>query len=179
MLRRSLCIAVALSAAVLSLGVPANSQGMAFNNSFGQFWGTWLHKVEGVSLPALVTIHVDGTLTVTSGFTFGAGFPMRISPIHGVWERVGPKTIHATSLFFLFDENGVLTGYPRNRCRLQYSNDFNSYKGTEFMETISCSASNCPDPLDLKVTWTPSPPATGFAISATRLKLVPPGPLAP
>jgi hypothetical protein len=173
MLRRLLCLAVAAAAAVVLLAVPANSQGPA--NQHHQFWGTYLHKVEGMSVPALVTIQFGGTLNVSSGFMFGGGYPMRLSPIHGVWEQTGPKSITATSLFFLFDGNGVMTGYQRNRCPMKFSDDFNSYKGVEFMETVACGAAGCPDPLDPTTVWTPMQgmPATGFPVSGGRLQLVP------
>ncbi len=177
MLRHKPWFAFVAVAAAISFAVPANSQGTASNNN--QFWGTWVHRVEGMGVPALVTIHFDGTLVVTSGFMFGAGFPMRISTIHGVWKKTGPKSITATNLFMVFDGSGVMTGYQRNRCPLTFTDDFNSYTGVEFMETVACGPQGCPDPLDPATVWTPAAgmPATGFPVSGARVQVVPPGPL--
>jgi len=186
MVRRSLYIAVATAAAVMILTVSANSQGVGSNTK--QFWGTWVHNVHvgpGFSVPALVTIHFDGTINVSSGLMFGGlvGSTRRVSPVHSVWEKTGPKSIGATSLFFTFDAvTGVLTGYQRNRCSLEAGDDFTTYQGTEFMETLSCPYPlSCPDPLNPAATWTPVPgmPATGYPVSGARLKLVPSGALTP
>jgi hypothetical protein len=174
MLRRVVCFAVAAAAAVLLLAIPANAQ-WSGNNHFGQSWGTYVHKVEGMPVPALVTINFGGTLTVTSGFMFGSGYPMRLSPIHGVWEQKSFRSIVATSLFLNFDDKGVITSYQRNRCVMNFADDFNSYKGFEYMETAACGPAGCPDPLAPATVWTPfqGMPSTGFPVSGARLQLVP------
>jgi len=185
-MRRSIQIAVAAAAAFAFLTIPANSQRPPFSR-WSQFWGTWLHRVQrgpGQSMPALMTFQVDGTVTGAPGSMFGAvpSATTRFGPIHGVWQRTGWKSVAGTSLFVIYDTNGVLTGFRRSRCSLEFSDDFNNYQGTEFMEDLSCpSPLGCPDPFDAAANWTPvsNMPATGFQVSGTRLELVPAGPLKP
>jgi hypothetical protein len=170
-LRGSLCIAAATGAVLLMLGMPAHAQ--ASGSSGTQFVGTWIHNVAGG--PALVTIHSDGTLMVSSSFMFGRpGWPVRFSPIHAVWEKTGPKSIAITSIFFVFDADGMMTAYQRNRCFLRLGHDRDSYTGVEFMETLPCEAGSCPDPLDPTAQWIPSDtmPETGYPSSGARLKVV-------
>lgn len=181
MFRRSLGIAV--TAIVGMLAIPANAQGPSNDN---QVWGVWVHKIHipAGHIPGLVTNHFDGTSSVSSSLMFGglSGGTKLQSPIHNIWEKAGPSSIVRTSLFFTFDENGVLTGYQRNRTRVTFSRDFKSYTGKEFMETLACpSPVTCPDPLDPTATWTPFPgmPSDGFTVSGKRASIVPPGPLVP
>jgi hypothetical protein len=181
MLRRSLLFAMAAALAFVFLTMPSISQAQPANNlpdaSDNHFWGTWVHNVEGMPVPALITIHSDGTLYGSAGFMFGFGNQnMRLSPIHGVWEKTGPKSIAATSIFLVFDGNGYITGYQRNRCTLNYDKGLDSYTGVEFMEITSCGAQGCPNPLDPATVWTPfyfmgMPPA-GYPVSGGRLKMV-------
>jgi hypothetical protein len=148
---------------------------------FGQTWGTWLHQVQlgpGVRLPAMVTMHLDGSLVGNVGLMFG-GLPnatTRYGPISGAWQRTGWKTVAATSLVFRFDAaTGILNGYERHRCALDFSDDFESYKGTEVVETVACdSPTACPNPLDPAVKWTPgtSMPPGGFTVSGSRVAVV-------
>ena len=153
----------------------------------GQTWGTFVHQVEvgpGVNLPALVNLNLDGSVIGGSGLMFGGlpGSPNRLSTIHGVWRKTGVRSVGATTLFFIFDANGILTGYQRNRCTLKFSTDAKSYQGTEFMETTACSSPfTCPDPLDPATVWTPLPdmPPTGFPVSGKRVQWLPAGPLSP
>ena len=170
MIRRTLFMAAVVVVA-LAVTIPANPQG-AQPGRWGQFWGTWVHWAHfgtGQKFPALVTISVDGTLTVSGG-----------TGIHGVWERTGVSSIRATSLLQNLDAAGSVIGLERHRCSLDYSDDFNSYQGTEFAETVSCPTPlTCPDPLDPETKWTPAswaPPA-GIQVSATRVGLVAPGSL--
>lgn len=168
--RRSVLMAAAVIAALV-VTMPANPQGPS-GWRFGQFWGTFVHWAQfgtGLKYPAFVTMSADGTLTVSGG-----------TGIHGVWERTGARSVQATSFLQNFDATCNFIGVERHRCLLNYSADFDSYQGTEFAETISCPTPlTCPDPLDPKTQWTPAPWAgpNGFAISATRVELVAPGPL--
>lgn len=181
-MRRMLSI---VTAALVLLTVSANGQGPL---RFGQFWGTWVHRVEvgpGAHMPGLITLHIDGSVTGGSGLMFGGvpNAPNRYGPVHGVWERTGWRTIGATTIFTVYNAlTGVLSGYQRDRCSLEFSQDFNSYKGTEFMETIACETpTSCPNPLDPTLKWTPLPtmPSTGFQVSATRVIRLDAGPLNP
>lgn len=159
--------------AVLALGTLAYAQG-GLNEERPS--GTFSHQLSlGAygSLPAIVTLHADHTVIV-------AGSIASNGPIHGVWRMTGPKSIGATTIFFIFDGNGNLTGYQRNRCTLQFAADFETYQGNEFMETASCSPiTGCPDPLDSETTWSPLAmmPEDGFSVSGRRLQWLLAGPL--
>ena len=171
MLHRAVRIAAVTATVALLVAIPFEARAEEDHP-----WGTWLHKVEGMPVPALVTVHFDGTLNVTAGFMFGGGFlPIRLSPIHGVWKRTGFRSITATSIFMVFDPTGMMTGYQRNRCNLKFDRDFNSYEGNEYMETLGCTGGVCPDPLDPVTVWTPlqGMPEGGFPVTAGRLQVVP------
>jgi hypothetical protein len=185
-MRRLFLIAITTVAVAAFLTIPANSQ-VRSAAKWGQFWGTFLHQVHrgpGQSMPALITLQIDGTVTGAPGSMFGAvpNATTRFGPIHGVWQRTGWKTLAGTSLFITYDVNGVLTGFRRSRCSLEFSDDFNSYQGTEFMEDLSCSSAvGCPDPFAPAATWVAvsNMPVTGFQVSGTRVELVTAGPLKP
>ena len=179
-MRRMILIATATAAVLVS--VSANAQGPP---RWGQFWGTWAHKVHigpGAHLPALLTFNIDGTITGADPRTFGGvpNNPNRYGPIHGVWERTGWRSIGTTVFIFIYNAStGVLSGYQRNRCSVEFSQDFNRYTATEFMETTACETpTSCPDPLDPATKWTPLPnmPQSG---SGTRVIRLPGGPLNP
>jgi hypothetical protein len=153
---------------------------------WGHFGGTWVHEAEvgpALHVPAIVVLGADGTVSGAGGLLFGGlpGNPLRSSPVYGVWERTGWKRIAVTTLMHSYDAaTGVLVGYERHRASLDFNSGFGSYQGTEFLETLACpSPLTCPDPLDPTAEWTPLPtmPATGFAVSGTRVELVEPGPL--
>ncbi len=178
LLRCALAMAVLMGTAIF-----VNSQ--APMGALPLLWGTYVHQVSvgpGVNLPALVTFNLDETVTVSSGLMFGGlpGSTDRMSPVHGIWRFTGPRKVGATTYFFTFDVNGILTGYQRNRCTLNFSRDFKSYEGNEFMETTSCSSPfACPDPMDPGTVWTalPGQPAGGFVTTGKRVQWLPAGPL--
>jgi len=161
-------LVVVLAACALTLAVPAQAQ-----DTDKQFAGSWIHWLQMPSgfVPNLVTIHHDGTLTVTSAFVFGGGvLPSRFSPVHGVWEKVGPDSIKVTSLFFVFDTNGSIMALQRNICTLELAADRDSYTGSETMARTPCSSTfGCPDPLDPQTVWAP---AGIFPVTADRMKVV-------
>lgn len=182
--RCSVAVVVAIvAAAAMFLSFPASAQGPSNNN---QVWGVWVHRIHvgpERTITALVTNHFDGTASVSSGLMFGSPPATTLqSPIHNMWEKTGARRIERTSLLFTFTLSGVLTGFQRNRTWVEFSQDFNSYEGREFMETLACPTPvSCPDPLDPAAVWTPLPtmPADGFVVSGKRASIVPPGPLAP
>jgi hypothetical protein len=180
---RILLTAVALAVAA----VPATPQ--QAGGRWGQVWGTWVWRTNNL-LPALVTFHVDGTASVSDGTMFGGLMPnstIRMTPLHGVWERTGWQSIAGTSLYLIFDSTtGLITAWGRARTSIQIADNFNSFRGKMFIEALPCAAGtpdvppvNCPNPLDPAAKWVPQPnlPKDGFDISATRLAVVPAGPL--
>jgi len=178
---RLLRLSVGVCVAVLLAG-PAAAQ-----NTDQQFTGSWIHylNVSGTSsgplLPALVTIQSDGTMIISSGLMFGSpsmpAAPVRYSPLHFVWEKAGPKTITGTGLFFVFDPDGKMHSYQRNRFVIQLSNDRDTYTGLIFLDELHCpnGVFSCPYPQDPSATWTPNPnmPAGGYLVTGKRLKVVP------
>jgi hypothetical protein len=179
---------IILSALVLAVtAVPATPQ-QAFGH-WGQVWGTWVWRTNNL-LPALVTLHIDGTLSVSDGLMFGGLLPnstTRMSPLHGAWERTGWQTIAGTSLYLIFDSaTGLITAWGRARTSIQIADSFSSFQGKMFVETLPCAAGQapdapvtCPNPLDPAAKWVAQPnlPKDGFDISATRLAVEPAGPL--
>lgn len=147
-------------------------------------WQTWLGPE--ASLPALLTLHKDGTVSVTDGLMFG-GLPdstTRMSPLHGVWERTGAKQIGGTSVWLIFDApSGVLVAFGRCRTSLRLTQRGEALEGEMFLEMLPCNGPlGCPDPVDPAAQWLPYPnlPPGGFlAVSARRLHRVPAGPLVP
>jgi hypothetical protein len=73
----------------------------------------------------------------------------------------------------------------RVRSSLQFADDFESFQGKMFVETLPCTAGpplSCPDPLDPAAKWTvatPTQPKDGFPVTAVRVARVAAGPLQP
>lgn len=147
-----------------------------------QPWGTYLHQVNtgARSVPVLITANRDGTLTGVISLLFNAGGgAAKEGPIHGIWQRTGPKTVGVTTLFFIFNSIGNMIAYERTRASLTFNDGFQSYEGTEILEQSPCNTSmGCPDPLDPATVWTSSPdmPLDGYAVSGKRLQFVPVAP---
>ena len=180
MVCRSLYIIVAAAAALVILVVSGNSQGLGLDR--GRMAGTFVELLEvgpGVSFNDLVILNMDGTAVGSVGVMFGGvpDNPHRFSPFQGVWDRTGQRSVAGTVLWHTFDANtGVLVSYGRARISAEYSDYFNRYDGTSYIETLSCPTPlSCPDPLDPAATWTPDPgmPTTGYPVSGKRVELVP------
>ena len=157
--------------------------------SWGQVWGTFVwrtHVSSAIVIPSLLTLHIDGTVSVSAGDMFGsptAANRRYITPLHGVWERTGWQSVGGTSLWLISDAaTGAIQGWGRARTSLAFSDDFQRIDGRMFTETLLCAAGppvSCPDPQDPGATWVRNPnmPPEGFSISGTRLVRVPAGPL--
>ena len=169
---RKVTLLVLGAVAILAVAViPAKSQGFRLSR-VGQVWGAFVHWPEfgpGQKFTVPVTVNIDGTF-------IAAGAPT----VQGVWERTGFRTVNFTGLVQQFDANRNLVGLERHRCYFEYSPDFNSYKGMEFMEAVACPTPlTCPNPLDPTLKWTPVPwaPPTGVPVTGTRIEVVAEGPL--
>ncbi len=148
--------------------------------------GTWVLWAElpvapgvQIQVPALHTYHSDGTFTSSDVLTFGGlpGITLRITPMHGVWERTGQNAFATTNLFLVYDAtSSLLIGFGRARATVSYTgNDADQISGTAYAEFLPCpSALACPDPQGAGATWVV--PFPGFPpslkITATRLRLV-------
>ena len=179
-MRRSLLVVLG---AVLVLTAAGQSLAVASPDDSTQPSGTWVWQTllgPDVSLPALLTLHQDGTVSVSDGVMFG-GLPAsttRMSPLHGVWERTGAKQIGGTSVWLIFDApSGVLLAFGRSRTSLRLTQDGEALEGEMFLEMLPCNGPlGCPDPVDPTAQWVPYPnlPPSGFlAVSARRLHRVP------
>lgn len=186
---RHMILIVGVVLAATALAVTAESQTPRANlySHWGQIWGTYVWQtqmVPGNHLPALVTFHVDGTITGSDGSMFGAlKSTIRTTPLHGVWERTGWQSVGGTSLYLVFDATtGAVMKYGRTRSSLQFADDFNHFQGKMFVESLTCDMQfTCPDPFDPAAKWVPNPtmPPDGFPVTGARLERVPAGPLQP
>jgi hypothetical protein len=179
------CIAVTVLAVSASTIAAQPQQNRALLGRWGQVWGTWVWTTNN-RLPALLTLHIDGTVSVSDGTMFGGLQPnstTRATPLHGVWERTGFQSIGGTSLYLIFDATtGLLTAWGRARTSIAFADDFDHFQGKMFVETLPCVAGppvSCPDPQAAGAKWMANPnmPSDGFPISATRLERVAAGPL--
>ena len=177
---RNLVLGMALVAAALCASAETQAVHTNLSSHWGQIWGTYVWQTQmgsGNHLPALITFHIDGTITGSDGSMFGALNPkIRTTPLHGVWERTGWQSIGGTSLYLVLDAStGAVLKYGRARSSLQFDGDFNSFQGKFFIETLTClTPFTCPDPLDPAASWEANPtmPADGFPVSGRRLDRV-------
>lgn len=146
-------------------------------------WGSWYFLATvgpNLKLPSVSTINQDGTEVTSTGQTFGGlpNFPFHITPFYGVWGLTGPNTIQTTDLLLRFDATtGVLKGIGRARTE-GHLVDSDHIQGTLFLEAIDCPTPlTCPDPFDPQAAWVPAQDPNGLPFEATRIHLVPVGPL--
>ena len=105
--------ATAAAAVFAFYTMSAGAQGLSFSR-WGQFWGTWVHQMQlgpAMKMPALITINIDGTITGAPGLMFG-GVPnatVKFTPVFGIWQRTGWKSVASTSLFMVFDSTSKIT----------------------------------------------------------------------
>jgi hypothetical protein len=185
MIRHLLLLAAVIPLCFQSLGVAVLGK-TADEPAMPQPWGTWVwltHLPGGAAVPALVTMHQDGTVAVSDVTMFGGlpGSMIRATPLSGVWERTGPHAIGGTSLYLVFDSTtNLLIGFGRARTALEFpAGTRDEFQGTMFVDFLAClSPVTCPDPQDPSAAWTAfNPLAPSFAVSAKRLRRAEVGPL--
>jgi hypothetical protein len=159
-----------------------------------QPWGTWIMRMPlppppagpGGYLPAILTIHREGTAVTSSSFTFGGISPggSWSSAVHDTWERTGPTTIETTCVSLSFNpgtapaQPGWLLGFVRNRLRLEFEGDGDHLEGELNSEFLPCPKPwTCPDVNDPEAQWTPR--LVNVPVTVDRLIRVAPGQLAP
>jgi hypothetical protein len=123
------------------------------------------------SAPALATFHKDGTVSVSDSLMFLTLNGGKMSPLHGVWERTGPKSFGGTCLYMRFNASGTFVGFSRSHSALQFGDDPDHFEGVMVVENC---ATGCTDPTSPAATWTPlgiMPPG-GFVVSAARIQRV-------
>lgn len=169
--------AAALAVAALLLISPSAVAGADTQTLTGT-WVLWAKLPTGGRVPALHTYHSDGTITSSDTLSLGGlpGVPIRMTALHGVWERTGPSTFAATNLVLVYDaSSSLLIGFGRARATVSFSKeDPGQGSGTAHMEFLACpSPVACPDPQAADAAWVPFP---GFPpslqVTGTRLRLV-------
>ena len=147
-------------------------------NITGSWWFVGQYG-PGMTLPTLVTFHGDRTTTASDAIMFGGipGFPFKVTPFQGVWERTGPLSFGGTSLMLVFDSTtNALIGVARVRSDIQFDGDFNHLTGTLHGELLFCPTEfTCPDPTDRDAPWVPT--TSGVPFTAVRVRHLPAGPL--
>ena len=155
----------------------------------GQPWGSWYWLTDisaftgfpGTTSPTLLGINQDGSFTCAEGTMFGGyiGATETYTPGMGTWKKTGGGIFHASRLMLVFDKTtGVLTGILRSRFSFHFVGSFNRIEGKLWLEVLSCSDPfGCPDPLDPGAGWTPLSPPEGLPGWATRIPVLPVGPL--
>ena len=182
--RRFAFVALVFALAVAALGAPTPAR--AQDDAGFQPWGTWVwwtHSPAGFALPTIVTLHREGTANTSSSNLFG-GVPNArywVSPLHDSWRRTEGNEIETTCMSLVFDaQTHLLVGWGRIRNALRFGADADHLEGTMYVDFLACpSPVACPDPQDPAAVWTVfgNSPPSGFPITATRLQIVPPGPL--
>ena len=189
-MRRFMQVSGVIALALFVAGVAAEAQQARGPFShWGQVWGTFVWRTQvssTIANPSLLTLHIDGTVSVSTGDMFGSPAAANrrfATPLHGVWERTGWQSVGGTSLWLTSDSaTGASLAWGRMRTSLTFSDDFNSFQGKGFIETLPCAPGppvNCPDPLAAEAKWVPNPnmPQDGFPVSGARVERVPAGPL--
>jgi hypothetical protein len=145
-------------------------------------WGTWYLAVDstpfgipGGTLPALLSIHQDGTLTITDAGDLGSSpFTTTDTAQQGIWVQTGNQTFETTTLFLRKDEvSGELEGWHRVRATLQFGTDRDHLAGFAEEEVLACDPAgptpfkllNCPNPITSVFPPAPFP----IPIELTRL----------
>ena len=179
--RFSRSFAAALVVAALFLISPS-AVSAADTQTLAGTWVVWAEPSPGIRVPALHTYHSDGTITSSDVLSFGGlpGVSIRITPLHGVWERTGHNAFATTNLILVYDaSSSLLIGFGRARATASFTgNDANQISGTAYVEFLPCpSPFACPDPQAAGAAWVPFPGIPpSLPVTATRLRLVP-GPL--
>jgi hypothetical protein len=169
-----------VAAAGLALGVLlfAASPSLVADNrhAIAGTWVTWASPLPGMQLPVLQTFSADGTI-VSSDVTMFGGLPgvaIRVTPMHGVWERTGRNVFKTTGLAMVYDAStNLLAGFLRVRATASF-NEEGEAVGTVIPEFLACaSPAGCPDPLSPDAVWglVPGFPSS-LAFTSRRLQLV-------
>ena len=166
-------VTVVAVAAILLLAVPGWFTTSAENKG-ATIWGTWHFVLDvgpGATIPGVVTLHRDGTVTTVNGTAFGgAPFPFKTSVGHGVWIKTGANTFESRTLGLNFDPfSGQLTSITLDRATAHFDGDFDHLSVEAVIDVWLCPTPfTCPDPL----TAAPDIPGTDvITLRATRLRV--------
>ena len=165
-------VGVALIAGLRST-TTAQNQG---HNQGHVFWGTWVLALDstpfgipGGTLPGVMTIHQDGTLSIADGGDIGS-FPLTTTDIaqRGVWTRTG-QTIKGVTLWLRKDEvSGEIEGWHRGRFSLWFDGDNDHLAGVAEEDVLAC---NPTEPTPFKLLNCPDPTTTAFALAPFQIPI--------
>jgi hypothetical protein len=139
-------LATILFAATSGSATGADSQGSTP-------WGTWYVTFDagaGANIPALLTIHRDGTLALSDASDFGGPpFPVQSTPTRGSWVRAGDQMFEGVILYLNADvSTGELVHITRASVSMHFEGNFDHISGTSLRYTFQCPTPfTCPDPL--------------------------------
>jgi len=130
-------------------------------------WVTMASPMPGMQVPVLQTFSADGYIVSSDVLMFG-GLPdvgIRVTPMHGVWERASRNVMKTTNLAMVYSaQTNLLVGFVRSRATGSF-NDAGEVVGTVIPELLGCASPvQCPDPLSPDAAWGPIP---GFPPSMT------------
>ncbi len=130
-------------------------------------WVTMASPMPGMQVPVLQTFSADGYIVSSDVLMFGGlpGVAIRLTPMHGVWERSSRNVMKTTNLAMVYDAaSHLLIGFVRSRATGSF-NEAGEVVGTVIPEFLGCvSPVQCPDPLSPDAEWGPVP---GFPPSMT------------
>jgi hypothetical protein len=161
-------IATALCVAPTGSSAGTGSQGRAL-------WGTWYVSFDagaGANIPALLTIHRDGTLAASDASDFGGPpFPVQSTPMRGVWVTAGHQMFEAAAMYLDGDvSSGQLLNITSAYISIRFESDFDHISGTVLRDIFECPTPfTCPDP----VTAAPDNSLPSVAFRGTRLRVEP------
>ena len=157
-------------AGIILLYAPVNSSVAGGDADGATLTGTW-YLTLGLGVPALATLHRDGTFTSSDGTDFGGPpFSFRNSAIRGVWARTGARTFEAIGINLSADPiTGELLHITKSIISLQFGDDFDQVEGQVVLqEVFLCDTPfDCPDPL----TAEPDTTSEGVPFRGRRLRL--------
>lgn len=156
--------ALALAAALF---VPSPSLIADNPHAVAGTWVTLASPMPGVQVPVIQTFSADGYIVSSDVLMFGGlpGVTIRVTPMHGVWERTGSNVMKTTNLAMVYDAaTNLLIGFVRSRATGSF-NQAGEVEGTVIPEFLGCASPvTCPDPLSPDAAWGPVP---GFPPSMT------------
>jgi hypothetical protein len=141
--------------------------------------GTWIFSTvagPGMTIPAVVTYHADGTITYSDATMFGgsAMAPYKFGTYNGVWQQIRQNRFGTTAIGLMFDPGtNAVIGFARGRSALRYHGNTSTLVGKLYLETVACPTPfTCPDPTNPNLVWTPFGDPNGFAIVLSRVTRV-------
>ena len=166
-----------VGAGIILLSAAIDSSATRPDTDDATLTGTWYVTFDagvGASIPAVVTLHRDGTLSSSDATDFGGPpFPVRSTPIRGVWTRTRAGTFEAAGIHLSADPmTGEFLHITRTTIFLQFGDDFDQIEGEVFQDVFLCATPfTCPDPLTAEPDATP--PSLPFLGRRLRLETQP------